>query len=88
MLGADNRQSHRRRESRDDDGTAQRLPPFGQSGHEGEHRKAGDRRHRRDDPDPGGLDPNRLQPDGKERQVSTEQSEHGAIKQRQPHGEE
>jgi len=87
MLGADNRQSQRRRERRDDDGVAQRLPPFGQTGHEGEHRKAGDGGNRRDDPDPGRLDPDRLQPDREERQIGTEQSEYGAVKQRQPRRE-
>ena len=68
MLGADKRQSERRREGGSDDGVAQRLP-LGKSGYEGQDRKARDGRDRRDNPDPGRFDSDRLQPYREKRQM-------------------
>ena len=87
MLGADHRESERGRKGRDDHRAAQRLTPFGQAGHERQDRKSRHGRHRRDDPDPRGIDPDRLQPHREERQIGAAEPEQRAVKQRQPRRE-
>ena len=83
MLGADHGKSERGGKGGGDHGAAQRVAPFGKAGHDRQDREPRDRGHRRDDPDPAGIDADRLQPHREKRQVAADEAEQGAVEQRQ-----
>ncbi len=80
MLGAENGKPERRRKGRYHDSAAERMAPFGESGHKGQNGEARHRRDRRDDPDPESIDPDRLQPNREKRQMGAHHTEHRAVK--------
>ena len=84
MLGSDRRESERGCEGGKDQRSTYRLALFGKAGHDRQYRKPGHRRGRHDEPDPGRVDVDGLQPDREKRQMRADQPEQRTVKQRQP----
>ncbi len=80
MLGSDHQKPERSGKGCGDHGTAQRVTPFGEAGHERQNCEPGHRGNGGDDADPRRVDPDRLEPHREERQMGADQSEQRAVK--------
>src|SRR4051794_5674043 len=83
MLGSDRRESERGRKGGKDQAPAYSLALFGKAGHDRQYRKSGHRRGRHNEPDPGRVDSDGLQPDREKRQMSADQAKQRTVEQRQ-----